>query len=117
MRLMSKVDEVSKNEGLKINTSKTKIMIVDRPAEEELVPASIGGIEIVKEFIYLGAKLSNTGSCEAEIRRRIAMRKPAVVKLTRIWKDHEISRKMEMKLATLVFPIVTYAAESWTKNG
>ncbi|EFN60870.1 hypothetical protein EAG_16016, partial [Camponotus floridanus] len=70
IRLMFKVDEVNRDEDLKINTSKTKIMIVDRPTEEELVPVSIGGIEIVKEFIYLGAKLTNTGSCETEIRTR-----------------------------------------------
>lgn len=91
------------------------MMIIDRPQEKSPGPKQIGGIEVVEEFIYLGAQISKTGNCEKEIRRRIAMGKTAVAKLTRIWKDHSISKRTKMAIVkTLIFPITTYAAESWT---
>ena len=37
------------------------------------------------------------------------------IKLTRIWKDSAISQRNKLKLVnTLIFPIATYASETWT---
>lgn len=106
---MAKVEEVSKEVGLRINTAKTKMMIINRSLEGQPLPDHVGGIEVVRDFIYLGAKITNAGSCEPEIRRRIAMGKTAIARLTRIWKNHGISKETKIKLVkTLIFSIVTY---------
>jgi len=49
--------------GLKLNKSKTKIMIVE------------DNYEVVNNFNYLGSLITNTGKCESEIRRRLTMAK------------------------------------------
>jgi hypothetical protein len=72
--LMNRVEQESKVLGLKINRSKTKIMLIDR---ERFFDESDGltDVESVQEFVYLGSKLCNNGRCDSEIRRRIAMAK------------------------------------------
>mgnify|MGYP003493791252 FL=1 len=58
---------------------------------------------------------SNEGSCEGEIRRRIAIAKSAMSKLDKIWKDRGVSNSTKIKLVrSLVHAIFLYAAETWT---
>ncbi|VVC88462.1 unnamed protein product [Leptidea sinapis] len=53
--------------------------------------------------------ISNNGSCELKIRRRIGMAK------TKIWRDRNIPRKTEVRLVnTQIFSIFSYGAETWT---
>ncbi|CAH2210972.1 jg14263 [Pararge aegeria aegeria] len=77
-------------------------------------PGSLN-LEIVENFIYLGSNISATGSCETEVRRRIGLAKSAMSQLHRTWKDRNISIKTKVRLVrALIFPIFTYAAETWT---
>ncbi|KMQ86521.1 endonuclease-reverse transcriptase [Lasius niger] len=90
-------------------------MIVDRPNNNNPDTARIAGYEVVSRFEYLGLVITNTGDCEPEIRRRIAMARSSTTKLTRIWKDTSITIKTKLRLLRiLIFPIATYAAETWT---
>lgn len=94
----------SRTYGLEINTAKTKVMIVDRPNNNNPDTARIAGYEVVSRFEYLGLVITNTGDCEPEIRRRIAMARSSTTKLTRIWKDTSITIKTKLRLLrTLVF--------------
>lgn len=68
--------------SLKVNILRIKIIIINGSLEMNLFPKTVDKIEVVKDFIYLGAKIFNTGSCENEIWRRIAMGKTVVIKLT-----------------------------------
>lgn len=96
MNLVSKIDKIIRDIGLKINTSKTKIMIINRLLEKEPCPVSIDSIKIVKNFMYLDTKISHTGSCENKKRRKIAMGK-AVVSNTYMERSWD---KQENKTAT-----------------
>jgi hypothetical protein len=112
--LMNRVEQESELLGLQINRNKTKIMLIDR---EQFFDESDGltDVESVQEFVYLGSKLCNDGRCEGEIRRRIAMAKSAMTKLSKIWKDRSITIATKARLVrALVFPIFLYGAETWT---
>ncbi|XP_062527944.1 uncharacterized protein LOC134200039 [Bombyx mori] len=69
----SKMERISNSLGLSINRSKTKLMVVDRANVLRLSGAL--GLEVLDEFVYLGSCISNKGSCETDVRRRIGMAK------------------------------------------
>lgn len=113
VELLARMERISMELGLQINHAKTKLMVVDRAHNLELTGAL--NLETVDDFIYLGSYISNTGSCEKEIRRRIGMAKNAMSQLQKIWRDRNISRNTKVKLVnTLVFSIFGYGAETWT---
>ncbi|CAH2244913.1 jg7867 [Pararge aegeria aegeria] len=87
--LLDRMEQISNAMGLFINRSKTRAMVVDRVGRLELTGSL--NLEIVENFIYLGSNISATGSCETEIRRRIA--KSAMSQLHRTWKYRNISIK------------------------
>ncbi|XP_012548777.2 uncharacterized protein LOC101741398 [Bombyx mori] len=111
--LLRRLVIVSEEMGLKINQSKTKIMIVDKygTLNENNI---LGQYDIVKTFVYLGSIISNRGRSETEIRRRIGMAKSAMSQLNKIWRDRNILRKTKVQIVeTLVFLIFLYGAETW----
>lgn len=111
--LMNRMEQYSNEVGLCINRAKTKVMVVDRASKLEL--RGTLNLEIVDHFVYLGSSISNNGSCEKEIRRRIGMAKNAMSRLDRIWKNRTISHKTKTTLVnSLVFSIFLYGAETWT---
>lgn len=90
-------------------------MIVDRQHNNHPNISHIDRFEVVKSYVYLGSLLTNTGTSEEEVKRRCNMAKVAVGRLTKIWKDRQISRATKNRLVNcLVLPILTYGCESWT---
>lgn len=113
--LLQKVEQTSLEAGLRINKSKTKIMIVDRPNNNHPEIKQINSIKTVKQFVYLGSLITNTGGCSEEIKRRIAIAKTATTNLQKIWKSHDIATETKIRLVrSLVFPVLLYGAECWT---
>ncbi|XP_063634653.1 uncharacterized protein LOC134805268 [Cydia splendana] len=84
--LVNRLEVESGKLGLAINRSKTKLMIVDRAGRLSAAP-TIQGIDTVDEFVYLGSKICNDGSCVPEIKRRIGMAKDAMTRLQKIWRS------------------------------
>lgn len=112
--LLNRLETVSLSKGLAINKNKTKLMIVDRPATLQRTNL-LQEYETVEQFQYLGSVITNKGSSEPEIRRRIGMAKSAMTQLNKIWKDRNITRRTKIHLIrTLVFSIFLYGAETWT---
>ena len=64
--LLMKVKEESENVRLKLNIQKTKIM-----ASSPITSWEIDGetVEIVRDFIFLGSKITADGDCGHEIKR------------------------------------------------
>ena len=64
--LLMKVKEESEKAGLKLNIQKTKSM-----ASSPIASWHIGGerMETVKDFIFLGSKITADGDCSHEIKR------------------------------------------------
>ena len=67
-KLLMKVKEESDKVGLKLNIQKTKIM-----ASGPITSWEIDGetVETVRDFIYLGSKITADGDCSREIKRRL----------------------------------------------
>ena len=71
-------------------------------------------LEIVNQFIYLGALVTDNGS-KKEILSRMAKAQSSLSKLKIIWKDKNISVKSKIRLMrSLVISIFLYVCESWT---
>ena len=62
--LLMKVKEESEKVGLKLNIKKTKIMASGPITSRQIVGETI---EIVKDFIFLGSKITADGDCSHEI--------------------------------------------------
>jgi hypothetical protein len=66
---------------MKINSNKTKAMVVTKAKEIPVVKLKDNNnlIEQVQQFKYLGSTISRDGKCSIEIRQVIAMAKRAYV--------------------------------------
>ena len=72
-------------------------------------------VEIVQDFVFLGAKIEDSGSCKGEILRRLTLGRAAMTGLNKIWKDKYITITTTCSIVNaLVFPVVLYGCESWT---
>ena len=68
--LLMKVKEESEKVGLKLNIQKTKIM-----ASGPITSWQIDGetLETIRDFIFLGSKITTDGDCSDEIKRRLLL--------------------------------------------
>ena len=110
--LMIKVNEESKNVGLKFNFQKTKIM-----ASGPITSWQIDGetVETVTDFILGGSKITVDGDCSHEIKRRLLFRRKVMTNLGSIFKSRDITLLTLVRLVKAMgFPVVMYGCESWT---
>ena len=110
--LLMKVKVESEKVGLKFNIQKMKIM-----GSSPIISWQIDGetIETVRDFIFLGSKITADGDCNHEIKRRLLLRRKAMTNLDSILKIRDIPLPTKVHLVkALVFPIVMYGCESWT---
>ena len=72
-------------------------------------------METVKDFIFLGSKITADGDCSHEIKRHLLLGRKAMTNLDSILKSRDITLLTKVHLVKdMVFPVVTYACESWT---
>ena len=70
--LLLKVKEESENASLKLNIQKTKITASDPITSQQI---DGGKMETVKDFIFLGSRITVDGDCSHEIKRHLPLRK------------------------------------------
>ena len=82
--LLMKVKEESEKAGLKLNSQKTKIM-----ASGPITSWEIDGetVEIVRDFILGGSKITADGDCSHEIKRRLLLGRKVMTNLDSIFKS------------------------------
>ena len=113
--LLMKVKEESEKVDLKLNIQKTKIM-----ASGSITSWQTDGetIETVRDFIFLGSKITADGDCSHEIKRRLLLGRKAMTNLDSIIKsrDNTLLKSVRLVKAMFVcfFPVVMYGCESWT---
>ena len=90
-----KVKEESEKVGLKLNIQKTKIM-----ASGPITSWQIDGetMEIVRDFISGGSKITAYGDCGHEIKRCVLLGRKAMTKLDSILKSRDISLLTKVRL-------------------
>lgn len=87
-------------------------MIVDRFNLLQFTCA-LNPFESEYEFTYIEYIVSNDGSCEHEVKRRISMARSAMNRLTRIWKDRSITDTVMMRFVRgMIFSILLYAVNT-----
>ena len=84
--LLMKAKEESENVGLKINIQKTKIM-----ASSPITSWQIDGetVETVRDFIFLGSKITADGDCSHEIKRLLLLGRKSMTNLDSILKSKD----------------------------
>ena len=71
-------------------------------------------METVRDFIFLGSKITADGDCSHEIKDTCSLRK-SMTNLDSILKSRDITLPTKVCLVkAMVFPIVMYECESWT---
>ena len=86
--LLMKVKEESEKAGLELNIQKIKIM-----ASGPITPWQIDGetMETVKDFIFLGSKITEDGDCSHGIKRCLLLRRKVLTNLDSIFKSRDIT--------------------------
>ena len=110
--LLIKVKEESEKAGLKLNIQKTKIM-----ASSPITSWQIDGetMETVRDFIFLGSKITADGDCSHENKRHLLLGSKVMTNLDSILKSRDITLPTKVHLVkAMVFPVVMYGCESWT---
>ena len=111
-RLLMKAKEESEKVGSKLNIQKTKFM-----ASGPITSWQIDGetVEILRDFILGGSKITADGDCSHEIKRRLLLGRKVMTNLDGILKSRDITLPTKVRLVkAMVFPVVMYACESWT---
>ena len=72
-------------------------------------------METVRDFIFLGSKITADGDCSHEIKRHLLLERKAMTNLDNILKSRDITLLTKVHLVkAMVFPVVMYGCESWT---
>ena len=72
-------------------------------------------VEIVRDFIFLGSKITADGDCSHEIKKRLLLGRKVMTNLDSILKSRDITLPTKVHLVkAVVFPVVVYGCESWT---
>ena len=102
--LLMKVKEESEKAGLNLNIQKTKIM-----ASGPITSWEIDGetVETVRDFIFLGCKITADGDCSHEIKRHLLLERKAMTNLDSILKSRDIVLPTKVYLVkAMVFLVV-----------
>ena len=110
--LLMKVKEESEKVGLKLDIQKTKIM-----ASGPITSWQVDGetMETVRDFLFLGSKITADGDCSQEINRHLLLGRKVMSNLDSILKSRDMTLLTKVCLVkAMIFPVVTYGCESWT---
>ena len=109
---LMKQKEESEKAGLKLNIQNTKIMASGPITSWQIVGETM---ETVRDFIFLGSKITADGDCSHEIKRCLLFGRKPMTNLDSILKRRDITLPTKVRLVkAMVFPVVTYRCESWT---
>ena len=86
--LLMKVKEETEKAGLKFNIQKIKIMASSPTASWQIDGETM---EIVKDFIFLGSKITAGGDCSLENKRCLLLVRKAITNLDSILKSRDIT--------------------------
>ena len=107
------------NFGLTVSNSKTKHMVTGRLAEDcdrESIETDGGEIERVKEFLYLGSVMADSGRMDIDVERRISQASRAFGVLRKaVFLDKNLTLSTKRKIyQACVLSVLFYGSECWT---
>lgn len=113
--IMNRLNDASKEYGMKINIKKTKVMKVSKQGGGNVnIVLNEERIKQVGQFRYLGSLITDNGSCSKEIKARIGMAKTAFNRRRELL-TRGISRKVKKKIIkTVIWSVFLYGSETWS---
>ena len=106
-----KMKKESEKAGLKLNIQKTKIVASSPITSWEIYGETM---ETVRDFIFLGTKITADGDCSHEIKRSFLLGRKAMTNLDNILKSRDVTLPTKVNLVkAMLFPVFTYGCESW----
>ena len=103
-----KVKEKSEKVGLKLSNQKIKIMV-----SGSITSWHGETMETVRDFIFLGSKITADGDYSHEVKRRLLLGRKAMPSLDSILKSRDITLPTKVHLVkAMVFPVGMYGCES-----
>ena len=110
--LLIKMKEESRKVGLKLNIQKMKIMTSGCITAWQIYGVTM---EKVRDFIFLGSKITADCDYSHEIKRCLLLGRKAMTNLLSILKSRDITLLTKVHLVkAMVFLVVMYGCESWT---
>ena len=71
-------------------------------------------METVRDFIFLGSKITADGDCSHEIKRCLFLGRKVMTSLDSLLKSRDVTLPTKVPLVkAMVFPVVMYGCESW----
>ena len=105
--------------GLKLNVSKTKVMVISKADNDISANVEEGGVvlEQVQRYKYLGSVVTKDGRSVEEIKTRIAIANNAFNKVKHIVTNRSISISLRRRfIKSYVWSAMLYGCEAWTIN-
>ena len=133
-KLVNEFSTVCVRRKLKVNVSKSKVMVFERRKSEIIqfadqyrmrvesqkqckIMMNEQIMEEVNEFKYLGSVLCKYGSMEGEIRERALQGRKGVRSLGRMMRERRVSKEVKKALRdSIIILTLTCASETWTWN-
>lgn len=114
--LLNKINEVSNENGLKMNVNKTKWMVISKQNVVD-IQITLGSqtIERVERYNYLGCGLNVDWNIGQEVSSRIERARNAFTKMKQLLTSRQLSLNLRLRLVKCyVFPVLLYGMEGWT---
>ena len=109
---LDKKKEESEKAGLKLSIQKTKIMATGPITSWQIDDETM---ETVRDFIFLGSKITANGDCSQEIKRHLLLGRKAMTNLDSMLKSWDVTLPTKVCLVkAMVFPVVMYKCETWS---
>ena len=71
-------------------------------------------VETVRDFIFLGSKITAESDCSHEIKRCLLLGRKTMTNLDSVLKSRDIILLTKVHIVkAMVFPVVVYGCESW----
>ena len=112
--LLQQLETAAATVGLHLNRAKTKALVTGDKAGAGPISLSVGAIETVPDFCYLGSWIRTS---EKDFSARKAQAWAAADKLRRIWKAPQLSRDLKVRLfRATVESVLLYGAQCCSTN-
>ncbi|CAG9832981.1 unnamed protein product [Diabrotica balteata] len=110
-------EEAALDIGLKINEDKTKYMVVSKQERRRIrqnITINDHNFEVVKEFKYLGATITNDNKLEREVETRKMSGNSSFFAMQHMMKSILFSPGAKIRIyKTIIRPTVAYGSEIW----
>lgn len=106
--------------GLEINEAKTKYMVTSRNPRQRIrqnITINNYNLEVVKEFKYLGATITDDNKNETDVAARVTSANRALYSLSGFLRSKMLTRGTKIKIyKTMIRPVLSYGSETWIIN-